>query len=425
MARRGSTSLYRVVTAYTVNQFGWWFAFVGVSLGVYNHTHSSLALGAVLAVGVLPAIFAPAVVARIEASPRRGGLSLLYAIEAVCAGLLAVVLWNFSLPAILVLVALDGSIAYAARALLRTEAARTGDEQGNTGSRDSAPTGDPAAHRANAALNVSLSLSAFGGPALAGLAVEGLGSPSALAVDAGCFLVSGALVLDIRVHVEEAAASVGARLNAAREYLRGAPMLRALIVTEIVAMVFFFCASPALVPYTKSTLHAGDLGYGILLATWGVGQVAGSLLFTRARGWLWAMLVAGTLAVGLAYLGYAAAPSLRVACVAALVGGLGNGVQWAAFLGVVQALTPRGLLGRMMGVVEGGGSIAPVLGYALGGALALVGPRIALLAAGLVASAMAGAFIRIGGARNLANEANAAPVAAAEAPSQREPVIPA
>ena len=59
----------------------------------------------------------------------RSDLSALYAFEAVATAALAVLLWHFLLPAMLVLVALDGTAALAASALLRAEAARAGREE--------------------------------------------------------------------------------------------------------------------------------------------------------------------------------------------------------------------------------------------------------------------------------------------------------
>ena len=418
LGRRKPSPLGRIVAAFTVGQLGWWFALVALQVAVYNRTHNLIAAASVLVVGVIPALFAPAVVARVELSRRRGGLAAIYVVQAACGAVLAAVVWQFSLPAILLFVILDGSVAYAGRALLRSLAATEGERSiGGTGGSGTASDG---VHRANAALNISLALCGVIGPALAATAVAGFGAPIALLIEAGCFLASATLVLDMRPHVEEAKASVRARLAAARQYLRSASRLRALIVTEVVAMVFFYTAIPVEVGYTKTTLHSGDLGYGALLAAWGVGMVVGSLLFTRAARWLWAMLVAGTLAVGFAYIGYAAAPSLAVACVAAVPGGIGNGVQWAAFLGIVQELTPRRLLGRVMGVVEGTASIAPVLGYALGGVIGRVSPRLALLTAGASAVALAASFLRIGSVRQRAEEPAQLAVATGQGPAQQE-----
>src|ERR1019366_8184668 len=91
-----------------------------------DHTHSALAVAALLVVGqALPAFLVPALVARIEASARRGTFSGLYLCEAVATGALAaLLLWHFQLLAVLLLVALDETAALAASALLRAAAAR-------------------------------------------------------------------------------------------------------------------------------------------------------------------------------------------------------------------------------------------------------------------------------------------------------------
>ena len=116
-------ALRRIIAGYTVNRLGTWFGFVALSVAVFDNTHSALAVAALLVSGqVLPAFVVPAVVARIEASPRTGMLSALYALEAVATGAVIIVLWNFWLPAVLVLIAIDGTAALAASALLRAGA---------------------------------------------------------------------------------------------------------------------------------------------------------------------------------------------------------------------------------------------------------------------------------------------------------------
>ena len=88
-------------------------------------------------------------------------------------------------------------------------------------------------------------------------------------------------------------------------------MLRAPLLAEALALVFIESGAPIEVTYVKSTLGAGDRGVGLLLTMWGAGAVVGSLIFARLmRSPLRILLGAGTLAIGLAYLGLAAPPSL-------------------------------------------------------------------------------------------------------------------
>jgi MFS family permease len=398
--------LRRLIAAYTINRLGTWFGTVAVSLAVFDHTHSALAVAAVLIAGqVVPAFVVPALVARVEASRRRRELSALYFFEAAATTALAVLLWHFWLPGVLGLVALDGTAALAASALLRTAAARTaraelkGDEAGAAGV-DAGPDGkEHAAERAtNAALNVAFSGTFVLGPALGGAIVAAAGAPTALFIDAVTFLICGALLVDLHPHVEEAAGeSVRLRLRAAWSHINAVPSLRALLLAQGLALVFFESAAPIEVAYAKATLHAGDRGYGLLVAAWGMGAVLGSIVFARSADQpLGRMVSAGTLAVGLAYVGFALSPSLPVACVAALFGGIGNGVQWAPLISAVQRLTPHHLQGRVMGALESIGALTPAVGLSLGGALvALSSARVAFLIVGLGAAACTIVFARI------------------------------
>jgi MFS family permease len=417
-----SPQLRRIITAYTVNRLGTWFGYVALSLAVFEHTHSALAVAALLVAGqALPAVLVPAVVARVEASPRRGRLSALYLFEALATVALAVLLWNFSLPAILVLVALDGTAALAASALLRAEAARSarGEAEAQMAGAVRADEHDDdaqtAERKANAALNIAFSATFVLGPALAGLLVAGAGGPTALLIDAASFLICGVMLIDVRPHIDGAPEeSVRARLRAAWEYVNEVSALRTLLLVEGLALIFFAADASIEVPYAKATLHAGDSGYGLLLTVWGIGVGLGSLGFARAvRRPLGAMLSAGTLAVGLAYIGFAVAPSLLVACFAGLLGGLGNGVQWASLLSAVQQLTPPALHGRMMGAVESINALCPGLGLLLGGALVAVGStRSAFLIVGLGATATTAAFLRLGAGSGLKPEVQRAQHAA-------------
>ncbi len=390
----GSPKLRRIITAYTVNKVGFWFGAVALSVAVFDHTHSALAVAGMLVAGqVVPAFAVPAVVARVEASKRRRELSALYAFEGVATAALGVMLWNFWLPGLLLLVALDGTAALAASALLRTEGARAAREELDDGE-------DPhaAEQKVNATLNVAFSAAFVLGPAIAGAVVAQAGASAALFIDAGCFLVCGALLLDLHPHVEEAGgASVRERLRAAWRHINEVPALRALLLAQAVALVFFESAAPVEVAYAKVTLHAGDRGYGLLIAAWGVGVVIGSIIFARAgKRPLGTMLTLGTLAVGLAYIGFAAAPTLLVATAAAVLGGLGNGVQWAPLVSAVQRLTPGELQGRVMGALESIGALCPAIGLTLGGGLvAISSPRVAFVVVGVGAALTTIGFARI------------------------------
>lgn len=385
-----SPRLRRILLAYTVNELGTWFGYVALALGVYDHTHDAIATaGLFVARGLLPALIAPVLVARVERSRRRGGLALLYCAEGALAIVMALLLWRFSLPALLVLVALDGIAAVAATALVRASAAREA---------SSSEGSETAQRRANAALNVAFMLGLTIGPAIGGVLVHTIGGPLALVIDAGTFFLCGALLAGLHSHVRQAGEdSVRTRLRAAWRHIWEVRPLRALLLTEAVAVVVFASVEPVEVIYAKATLHVGDVGFGSLMGIWGVGAALGAVAFARrVRRPLMPLLAGGTLLVGVAYLGFAAAPTFSVAAVAALVGGVGNGVQWPSLISAVQQLTPSALQGRLMSAVGSLNALCPALGFMLGGAaVALASTRLALALAGIVAALATLAFVRL------------------------------
>ena len=398
--------LRRILVAYTVNQLGSWLGLVALSLAVFDHTHSAFAVAALLfAWQALPALLGSTVVARVEASARRSELSGLYVFEAVATAALAVLLWHFWLPAVLLLAVLDGTAALAARALLRAEVARVARDQvngqraGAEGSVESLEADVQEAERkANAALNVASSVAFVAGPVVGGVVVAAVGGPAALFVDVGSFLICGALLIDLHPYIEEAGGdSVRARMRAAWTHINATPLLRSLLLTEAFALVFIQAGGPIEVAYAKATLHAGDRGYGLLVSAWGAGAVLASVIFARSlRRPLGAMLSVGIFALGAAFVGFALAPSLAVACVAAFVGGVGNGLEWPSLISLVQRLTPQHLHGQLMGTVESLAAMCLAIGLPLGGVLvALSSTRVAFLVVGSGAVMTTVAFVRL------------------------------
>ena len=398
-----SPRLRRILFAYTVNELGTWFGYVALALAVYDRTHSAIATaGLFIARGLLPALLAPVLVARTERSERRGRLAGLYLIEAALTVGLAAMLWRFWLPGVLALVTLDGIAAVAATALVRAAAARVAVEEAGAGvTGGTAPAqaaADTAQRQANASLNFSFMIMLAVGPAIGAALVHAVGGPTTLLLDAGTFIVCAALLVGVHTYVEEMIeSSVRARLAAAVRHISEVPQLRVLLITEAVAIVFFASIEPVEVIYARATLHAGALGYGLLLGIWGAGAALGAVVFARSvHRPLAPMLTGGTLLVGLAYLGFAAAPTLAIACVAAAVGGVGNGIQWPSLISAVQQLTPGGLQGRIMSAVGSMGALCPAIGFALGGSLVAIGsPRIAMGVAGIVAALTTGVFLRL------------------------------
>ncbi len=373
MRLRGFPSLS---LAYLVNELGNWLGEIALAVLVFDQTGDPMAVAALFCgMHFAPALFGPPIVARLEQLPARITLPGLYAAEAAAFAVLALISSEFSLLAVLALATFDGSVASAARALTRASAAAV-----------LAPAGQ--LREGNALLNVAFTVGAAAGPAIAGLLVAGVGLEAALAGDAVSFLAVAVLLGLTRSlatpEAEEGAGGWSARLRRGLAYVRDRPALRRLLGAQAAAFVFFSLVIPIEVVFAKQTLDAGDAGYGALLASWGAGMVAGSLTFAGLRRVaLRALLLTSTLAIGVAYLGTAAAPTLLVACAASLIGGLGNGVQWIALVTAVQELTRATYQARVLALLEALASAMPGVGFLLGGAIAAIfTPRAGFAVAG-------------------------------------------
>lgn len=365
----------RLAASYAINELGDWMGLIALSVLVYDETGSALATAALfIGTGFLPALCAPLLVAKVELPPPRYALPILYCAEAAAFGGLALLAANFSLVGVVVVAAIDGALMLAARSLTRAVAASLLE-----------PAGELRA--GNAILNVAFTGGAAVGPALAGLVVAAFGVQTALLLDALSFYAI-AWILFTAGTMPRATPEPGQmreRVRAGVAYIREKPTLRRLLSAQGAAFIFFSAVIPVEVVFAKETLGVGDSGYGLMLASWGVGMVLGSLVFAAVRrASLAYLLLFSTLAVGAGYLGMAVSPTLAWACAASALGGTGNGVQWVAAVSAVQELTVPGMQARVMSVLESIGSATPGIGFALGGVVAaLVDPRATFLIAGL------------------------------------------
>ena len=363
--------------AYLVNELGNWLGEIALAVLVYDQTGSPMATAALFCgMQFLPALLGPAIVARLEALPARLTLPALYTAEAIAFGILALLADQFVLAAVLALAVFDGAIASAARALTRASATSV-----------LAPSGQ--LREGNALLNIAFAAGAAGGPAIAGLVVAGAGPATALAADAVSFLAVGVLLALTATlpspQTEGDARGWSERLRRGLAYVASRPALRRLLGAQSVAFIFFALVIPIEVVFAKETLGAGDAGYGALLASWGAGMVVGSLAFAALRTVpLRSLLLGSTVAIGAAYLGTAVAPTLLVACLASVIGGVGNGTQWIALVTTVQELTRATYQARVLALLEALASAMPGAGFLLGGAItAIFAPRVSYAVAGV------------------------------------------
>ena len=175
------------------------------------------------------------------------------------------------------------------------------------------------------------------------------------------------------------------RLRSGLAFARRDPRVRLLLGGQSLALILFTLIIPIEVIYAKESLHTTSAGFGVLLASWGAGIVAGSILFVAVRNRSAARLILlSTAAIGLAYLGMAGAQSLLVACLLSVLGGTGNGIQWVSVMTALQEATPSDYQARVVGLLESALAAMPGVGYLIGGILTAVwSPRTAYAVAGI------------------------------------------
>ena len=367
-------SFRRLAISYAVNEIGDWLGIVALSVLVFQLTDSALAV-TLLFIGTsfLPALMTPLFVARLERPPPRFVLPMIYAVEAAAFAALALLAAHFSLAAVVAIAALDGALALTAKALTRAVTAAMLEPEGEL-------------RGGNAILNVAFTGGVAVGPILAGVVVAAFGVETALLLNAASFYLIACLMLTAKPlpQAEPEDTRLWERVRDGLDYIRDRPTLRRLLTAEAVALVFFSVVVPIEVVYAKDSLGVGDTGYGLLLGSWGVGMVLGSIVFaTLRRAPLPLLLFFSTVAIGVGYLGMAAAQTLAIACTASVLGGTGNGIQWVAVVSAVQELTSPAMQARVLGTLESSSSATPGLGFLLGGLIASYwSPRAAFVVAG-------------------------------------------
>ena len=367
-----------LLISYVINRAGDVFGALALAVVVLTTTRSAIAIAALfLATQFLPGLVGPFVVARIGAIPPGRILPLCYVVEACLFLVLAAISRHVGVTLIVALAFVDGTLAFAARSVTRATTAST------LVPHDLMPEG-------KAAFNLALGAATVAGPVLGGVVLALLGPATALVADGLSFLVAAILIActpGLRArHESDAIGTTRSRqLRASVGYIAGHSKLRVLIFGEGIAFIFFYLVVPVTVVYATRSLHAGPAGYAAILASWGAGAVIGSTMHIRlARRIGHATILLSTAAVAVAYLGTALAPTLLLACAASVIGGIGNGTQWASVETAVHQFVEEHFRLRVAAILESMAAVAPGVGIILGGALtALFSPRAAYLAAGL------------------------------------------
>jgi MFS family permease len=270
------------------------------------------------------------------------------------------------------------------------------------------------------------------GPAIAA-AVLALGGPEAILLgNAVTFAISGIALTQIRFgaapHIAEDGAVQPGLLRGAREGLHELAAMvgiRAVVVASGALLLFAGLFNVAELPFAKDELDAGDVGFGVLTAIYGLGFVAGSLSGSKggSAAELRTRFLIGLSVVSFGFVACGLAPSFAIAMPAFALAGVGNGIVLVYERLLIQTNVPDRLMARVFGVKDGLTAWAFAVAFvAAGGLVDALGPRTLILAAG------AGGLVVWAGARIALRRVwvEAAAPAVAEGPAVPEgPAYPA
>ena len=374
----------RLATTYTLNELCWSFGTIALALAVFDRTGSALATTLLfLATTFFPALVAPALTARLDQVPVRRALPALYLCEAALFGAIAALSTTAPVQVLVALALADGAVAIVGRALTRAAVAAALEPSGTLA-------------EGNKLLNVCFSVAFATGPAIAGLVVAAAGTAASLGVTAGLFALMAVLLAASRslpaAH-GNGDRSWRARLREGVRYVNARPTLRAVLAVHAAALVFLAFGMPIEVVLVKRTLGASDAAYGLLLAAWGAGTVLSSVVLARARSSSpLVLLPVSTATMGAAYMTLAVAPTVAVAALGCLLGGVGNGAYYLSVVQAIQERVEEPFQARVMSLLESVNAGSYGVGFVIGGAVTVVADvrfSFAVAAGGVLLSAVA------------------------------------
>ena len=287
-----------------------------------------------------------------------------YLCEAALFAAIAALSTGAPLPVLIVLALADGAVAIVGRALTRAAVAAALEPSGTLA-------------EGNKLLNVCFSVAFATGPAIAGLVVAAAGTAASLGVTAGLFALMAVLLAASRslpaAH-GDGDRSWRARLREGVRYVHARPTLRqAVLAAHAAALVFLAFGMPIEVVLVKRSLGSSDAAYGLLLAAWGAGTVLSSVVLARARtSSPLVLLPVSAAAMGAAYMTLAVAPSVAVAALGRLVGGVGNGAYYLSVVQAIQERVEEPFQARVMSLLESVNAGSYGIGFVIGGAVTAV-----------------------------------------------------
>ena len=232
---------------------------------------------------------------------------------------------------------------------------------------------------ANAEIAATRTFGHLLGPLAGGLLVAAVGPASAFLANALTFLVSAAIVASIRGPFAAGPRPHGQGLGLGDGFraIRANRTLRTMTAAWAVLLLFVGVILVAERPLAGQ-FGVGDLGYGVLVASWGGGAIVGARLARRVIERIGepASLVAGTAVMGVGIGVVGLSPWFGPILVAMGFGGIGNGVIDVAEQTLMQTNTRDEVRSRALAASDAVAIGSFALSFVIGGPIAdLVGPQ--------------------------------------------------
>ena len=248
----------------------------------------------------------------------------------------------------------------------------------------------------NAKLEISRSASQTGGPGFAGLLIDLLKAPYAVAVDAVSFLASALFIFGIR-KAEASPQTEGMPRKRMRDDLReglayvlGHPYLKNIAACTALFNFFGMLGFAVLLVFARRELHLSPAAIGLAFALGNIGPLIGAFSAGRVsrRLGIGPTIIAASVVGGPMFLLIPFAPhgnaAIAFLAAATIVGGFSGVVYNVAQISLRQAITPARIQGRMNSVMRFIVWGAIPLGSLSGGGLATaIGLKQALIVGGI------------------------------------------
>ena len=170
-------------------------------------------------------------------------------------------------------------------------------------------------------------------------------------------------------------------------YLTADRVLRVTLTGAVAALLFFSMSIAAELFYVTDVLRAGEAAYGMLIASWTLGMVAGAIGLARRvpPAALAAGALAGVAVQGLGIASAAAAGVLWAAFAGFTIGGVAHGVKNVVLRTLIHERVPEAMRGRAFALYNAARNGAELGALGAGGVLiGAIGAQPALLLAGAI-----------------------------------------